>query len=119
MQLQRITEECPSPSPQQPFPTPPHPTPIYYIIMSENYLHQRISWVGGGVWGGSMATYFYDNFYEIHLILHSKRKWKRQFMSEIPDRRANYIHLTVISNQCCVLVILMQEIFPKEKGNLI
>ena len=27
------------------------------------------------------------------------------------------IHLTIISNQCYVLVILMQEKIPTEKGN--
>ena len=32
-----------------------------------------------------------------------------------PDTRTGYIHLTIISNQCCALLILMKEIFPKEK----
>ena len=35
----------------------------------------------------------------------------------IPDTRTDCIHLSIIYNQCCVLVILMQEIFPKGKGN--
>ena len=41
----------------------------------------------------------------------------REFKSDIPDTHTIYIHLTIISNQCWILVILMQEIIPKEKGN--
>ena len=37
--------------------------------------------------------------------------------SDIPDMRTDCIHLTIIFNQCCVLVLLGQEIFPKEKDN--
>ena len=37
-------------------------------------------------------------------------------MSDIPDTRTDCIHLTTISNQCCSLFILIQEIFSK--GNL-
>ena len=38
------------------------------------------------------------------------------FNSDIPDMRFDCIRLTIISHQFCVLVILRQEIFPKEKG---
>ena len=62
-------------------------------------------------------TYFYNNFYETHSILHFNRKWEREFKSDIPDSRIDCIHLTIISHQCFVLVILVQEIFPKEIGN--
>ena len=51
----------------------------------------------------------------MHSILNFNQKWEREFKSNIPDMRTDCIHLTIISNQCCVLVILMQEIFPKGK----
>ena len=85
-----------------------------------SYLHQNAFWVkwglggGGGGGGGGEKAYFYNNFYETPPILHLNRKWGREFKSGIPDLHTDFIHLTI---QCCVLVILMQEIFPKGKGN--
>ena len=62
-------------------------------------------------------TDLYNNFYKTDSILHFDWKWEREFKSDIPDTHIDCIHLTIIFNQCFVLVILMQEIFPKEKGN--
>ena len=36
---------------------------------------------------------------------------------DIPDMRTDSINLTILSHQCCLLVILKEEIFSKEKGN--
>ena len=38
------------------------------------------------------------------------RNQKENLSQDIPDTHSDCIHLTIISNQCCVLVILMQEI---------
>ena len=50
-------------------------------------------------------------------ILHFNWKSEREFKSDIPNKCTDCIHLTIISIQCCVLVIPVQEIFPKEKPN--
>ena len=71
----------------------------------------------GGGGGGGGGNNFYNNFYETHFILHFNRKWEREFKSDIPDMRTYCIHVIIISHQCYVLVILLQERFPKEKGN--
>ena len=68
----------------------------------------RASWVKG-------ETYFFKNFYETHSILHFNWKWEGEFKSDIPN--TDCIHWTIISHQCCVFVILIHEIFPKEKRN--
>ena len=50
-------------------------------------------------------------------ILHFNRIWEREFKIDAPGMLTACIHKTTISNQCWVIVILTQEIFPKEKGN--
>ena len=55
------------------------------------------------------GKHIFDSFYETHLFLHFNRKWESKFKSDILDKRINCIHLTIISYQHCVLVILMQE----------
>ena len=57
--------------------------------------------------GSRRETYFHSNFYETRSILHFNRKWEREFKSDTPDARSDCIHLTIISNQCCVLIFLM------------
>ena len=81
--------------------------------MSGKYLHQRASWVWWVVGRGrgvGVGAYFYNKFYETHSILHFKR---------IQDRytrpRALTIHLIIISNPCCILVILMEVIITKTR----
>ena len=74
---------------------------------------------GGGGEGVGEGAYFFSNiFYEFCILTGNQ---KSEFKSDIPDTclRIGSIHLTIISHQCCVLIILMQEIFPKEKGNCI
>ena len=62
-------------------------------------------------------AYFYTNFYETHSSLHFNQKCKSEFKLVIPDAGTDCIHVTIIFNQYCVVVILMQEIFGKGKGN--
>ena len=48
-------------------------------------------------------------------MLHFKWKWESEFKSDIPDMPIDCIHLTIISH--LTTIFLMQEVFPKEKGN--
>ena len=60
-------------------------------------------------------TYIHDTFYETHSILHFNWKWESELKSDIQDTSTDCTHLTTtIPHQCCVLVILMHEIFLKE-----
>ena len=73
-------------------------------------------WVGGG--GGAAAGNTFLSTFMKHIqfciLIGNERANSSQ---DIPGMCIDCIHLTIIFNQCCVLVILMQEIFPKEKGN--
>ena len=42
---------------------------------------------------------------------------KKRIQVQYTNTNTDCIHLTIISYQCCFSVILMQEIFPKEKSN--
>ena len=66
---------------------------------------------GGGGGGGGGGVYVITTFIKRiqFCILTGKDK---ENSSHIYQTSAQ----TIISNQSCVLVILMQEIFPKEKG---
>ena len=77
--------------------------------ISLTYLRNMYKWELGS---SKEETYYYNNFYETHSNLHFNRKWERYNRHTL--RLYSFKHNL---NQCCVLVILMQEIFPKENGN--
>ena len=78
--------------------------------MSGKYLHQLEGILGLG------ETYFSNNFYETHLLLHFKPEMRKRIQVRY-NRHAHWLYLfIIISHQCCVLVILVQEILSKEKG---
>ena len=83
--------------------------------------------------GGDISLTYLCNIYEWELGSRGKHIFKTTFMkciqfciltenekensNQIYQTRTQTIHLIIISSKCCVLIILMEEIFPKENDN--
>ena len=97
-----------------PFPLPhPNPQPLrpkmpYGGDTSLTYVCNIYEWELGSMTEG---TYFYNNFYETHSILHFNWKWERDFKPNIQETRTECIHLiSVVSSS-----VWCKKYLPKRK----
>ena len=91
----------------------------YVIYINGNFgLGMCVRWRGGWGWRGKGERHTFITTFMKSIQFCILTGNEKESSSQIYQTRAQTVFiLTTLSNQYCVLVILMQEIFPKEKGN--